>query len=299
MSDINYSLVADKNGRSLTVIFEDGETVTVPGSHPHFDDVLMHLLDDAADESWVRSRVDLVRAAGTKLRALSERVRVAGNRLLFDGDEIDGAIAEHIVALVEADDEDGYGPLVNFLEKLYTNPSENSINALYTWLQTGRFTITPDGDFIAYKGVAVGPDGVSLSIHSGKAVVNGEVIQGQIPNPDGAVVEMPRSEVDADTGVHCSTGLHAGTWNYASNFGHGRVLTVKINPRDVVSVPNDCSYAKLRVARYTVVEAVDQAFTTPTVYPTTPDPEDDEDYDDDEYDEWGDGDYDPEDDEQY
>jgi hypothetical protein len=31
---------------------------------------------------------------------------------------------------------------------------------------------------------------------------------------------------------------------------------VSVNPRDVVSVPKDCGYQKLRTCRYTVLDAV-------------------------------------------
>ena len=69
---------------------------------------------------------------------------------------------------------------------------------------------------------------------------------------------MPRGDVEHDPGVGCHVGLHAGTWDYASSFAQGAVLTVEINPRDVVSVPTDCQDQKMRVCRYTVTGITEQ-----------------------------------------
>jgi len=115
------------------------------------------------------------------------------------------------------------------------------------------------GDFVAYKGVRQNGDREDLfrSISHGSAIVNGERHTGTIPTSPGVVVEMPRSEVNHNPSVGCSTGLHAGSWAYAYNFGSRTTLRVKINPRDVVSVPTDCGEAKMRVCRYRVLGPVE------------------------------------------
>lgn len=283
---IGYTAVQDEKGRSLTVSFSDGLLLTIPGVHPRYDAVLEALIAGETDEGKIRDLTNLVAAAAARLVTLSERVRVAGSRLLFDGDEINDSIAGHILRLLDEGDEDGYKPLVAFLEKVATNPSEASREALYEWIADRDLTITETGDFIAYKGVKL-VDGVSHSISAGGATVNGEYVSGYVPNPDGAVVEMPRSAVNDQRGVACSTGLHAGTWEYASDFAQGRVLTVSINPRDVVMVPSDCNSQKLRVCRYTVITSTEAALTTTTYYEDTESEDDlvwEDDNDDDECD---------------
>lgn len=282
---VKYSLVGDENGQTLTVVFSDGEVATVPAVHGGFKAVLNYILtteDDQVDERWIKENLDIIFKAGTQLTQLSERVSLIGNRLLFDGDEINQSIADHILRLVSESDENGWKPLVLFLEKVQTNPSEASRESLYSWLVDREFTISEDGDFIAYKGVQVGKDGESLSINHGEAFVDGVVHRGAIPNPNGSVISMPRSGVNANVGIGCSTGLHAGTWDYAHSFARGRVLTVAINPRDVVSVPSDCNFQKLRVSRYTVLEETEVAYTTPTFFASQ-----DDDFLDDDEDGWG------------
>jgi hypothetical protein len=118
------------------------------------------------------------------------------------------------------------------------------------------------------------------SINTGRAIVDGKVYSGAIPNGVGAVVEMPRGEVQHDPSVGCHTGLHAGTHDYASNFSQGKVLLVEINPRDVVSVPTDCNWQKIRTCRYTVKD-ISEAKITTTLYGDLDEDYDDE-YDDDE-----------------
>jgi hypothetical protein len=291
MASVNFSLVRDEKGTSLTVYIDDGVDLTehvLGEAHANFKHVRDYLLDTPEDEydvEWIKSQVDVLLTVGTHLNALSERVRVTDTNILFDGDPLENALTNHIVRLVREGASAAYAPLVAFLEKVQTNPSDKSVDSLYSWLKDRNFSFTPDGDFIAYKGVAVDKSGNSISINHGKAIVNGKVYSGAIPNPDGAVVEMPRSEVEANTAVGCASGLHAGTWKYASAFARGRVLVVKINPRDVVSVPDDCEFQKLRVSRYVVLSTIDQEFQGTTYA------QDDEEYEDEYEDEWDDEDY--------
>jgi hypothetical protein len=63
---------------------------------------------------------------------------------------------------------------------------------------------------------------------------------------------MPRSDVQHDPARSCHTGLHVGTYEYAHSYADAALLTVLVNPRDVVSVPTACGATKMRVCRYVV-----------------------------------------------
>jgi hypothetical protein len=67
---------------------------------------------------------------------------------------------------------------------------------------------------------------------------------------------MERRKVCDDAGIGCSYGFHAGSLEYAQGFGGGekKIVIVKINPADVVSVPTDCECQKLRTCQYEVVD---------------------------------------------
>lgn len=259
-----YSLVNDQNGTTLSLIFSDGDTKSINSEHPNYSKILAEVTGNPdASEKEILEQLDLINSVGSRLRSLSERVAVVGNTILFDGDPIQSEITGHIVRLIAEEDEHGWKALVNFLEKVQTNPEQHSRDSLFSWINGRNITITPEGDFIAYKGVQTGSNGYE-SINSGTATVNGVVHKGHIPNHEGAVIEMPRSTVEHDTAVGCSTGLHAGTWKYAHDFARSAVLVVRINPRDVVSVPTDCNAQKLRVSRYVVLNVIENEFSGTT-----------------------------------
>jgi hypothetical protein len=155
--------------------------------------------------------------------------------------------------MIREGDED-YARWVKFLELLAENPSSASREHLFTWLAGRDFAITPEGHLLGYKGVRDDPQ--NTSVHPGTTTVNGVEHTGHIPNPVGAVIEMPRAKVSGDREVGCSTGLHVGTYAYAKGWGQ-RLLLVAVNPADVVSVPRDAEFQKMRVSRYKVLAVHD------------------------------------------
>lgn len=257
-----FQLTGDNKGQTLVVLYEDGGTATVPESHPKFKEILDLVRTKSGEDEDIKLLVNTLHEIGQRLSTVTERISVAPYGVFFDGDPLRGELADFLLELFNEGRTQDFTSVANFLEKAATNPSIESIDALYKWITNGDLVITPTGDFVAYKGVQVNSKGESQSINSGTAFVNGEIFVGHIPNPDGAVISMPRSKVNANNGVGCSTGLHAGTYSYASMFGQGRLLLVQINPRDVVSVPNDSSFQKLRVSRYTVVSHIENRLTS-------------------------------------
>lgn len=78
---------------------------------------------------------------------------------------------------------------------------------------------------------------------------------GSLDNSPGLVVKMPRNLVNSDKHETCSSGLHVGSLEYAKAFASGddKVVTVKVWPCNVVSVPVDYDGQKLRACEYEVV----------------------------------------------
>ena len=254
---IPFSLVriSETSEQNLTV-FYNGEMYVAAETHANFQRILEGVQN--GDESAIEL-FDVSRTAQKRFDRLSERVTIASGKIYFDGEPVDNALTQQVVRFVDDGVED-FAPLVAFFEKVQTNPNSHSQEQLYRWLADRNITITNEGNFIAYKGVKV-VDGEYFSISHGKAISNDVEYDGAIPNPLGAIVTMPRGDVQHDPSVGCHTGLHAGTWNYASDFAQGAVLTVEINPRDVVSVPTDCSDQKLRVCRYVVKDVTDTEYS--------------------------------------
>lgn len=137
--------------------------------------------------------------------------------------------------------EDKRGGLL-FLENMMQNPSYRAVAELYKFLGSGGFKITSDGCFLAYKKIRKDYS----DCHSGKVF-----------NHVGTTVSIPRNQVDDDRSNTCSVGLHFCSFPYLKNFDGERLVLVKINPKDVVSIPNDYGNTKGRTCAYEVVEELD------------------------------------------
>lgn len=255
-SPMQYKFVGHGEARSIAIVL-DGRLKTVGAAHINFDRIAAYLHNGGSDSNHLRSLLDIRTRVAARFRALSERVAFDGNQVLFDGDPIDTTLSRHLVRLLREDAD--VRPVVAFLEKLAANPSRLSKIHLWTWLNDRDFTITTTGDVIGYKGVQNTPDNRSIRAGNTAVRVNGQNFIGNIPNPLGATVAIPRSTVDPSRDNGCSVGLHVGTWDYARQWAglDGKVLTVAVNPRDVVAVPRDCEYAKMRVCQYTVLDITD------------------------------------------
>jgi len=276
---IPFTLIEDEDGQTLSALV-NGTVFVADDTHPYFDAILQGV---RSGDSGVAELFDLAKAAGEKFTALTDRVSVKGGTLYLDGDPVHDALAGQVVRFIEEGVED-WKPLVAFFENTQANPNEHSREQLFNWLAREEFSITADGLIVGYKGVRKTDAGYE-SIHSGRAVVNGEEKSGRIPNGIGDVIEMPRSQVQFDPSIGCHTGLHVGNFDYANGFAQGALLEVTVNPRDVVSVPSDCSAQKMRVCRYTVVGLIEQKYEQPLRV-----------YDQEVEDVWGDGEWDEDED---
>jgi hypothetical protein len=257
MPELGYSLISNDGGKNITV-FYNGEVYAATDTHPNWTAIKAGAEND---DPSVISLFDVGATAQARFERLSDRVTIKAGKVYFDNQPVSNALTNQVIRFIEGGVED-FKPLVSFFEKVQDNPNEHSREQLFSWLEIHDFTITDNGNFIGYKGVRNGADTFE-SINHGTAISDGVEYSGAIPNPIGAIVEMPRDAVQHDPSVGCHTGLHVGTWDYASSFAQGAVLKVEVNPRDVVSVPTDCGYQKLRTCRYTVLEAIDAPIDGP------------------------------------
>lgn len=223
-------------GDSLLIVI-DGRTSTINReTHPKFDAVL----DAIRNGDWdaVPDLVDLVSVIRDYTSDNGD-IEVRDGDVYFQGKPFANALADRLLAMLE--EELPVEPLCNFLTNLKKNPSKRAVDELYGFLEKNMLPLTPDGHFMAYKKVR----GDYTDIHS-----------GEFDNSIGQIVEMARNEVDEDKDRTCSAGLHFCSLEYLPHFGGSygnRVVLLKINPRDVVSIPSDYNNAKGRCCRYEVV----------------------------------------------
>jgi hypothetical protein len=248
---LQYNLVRREEGANITVVV-DGEMFVADDNHPLFDEIVDAAIDN--DESVV-DLFDTSHRVSEVFANLSERVRVANSRVYVDGFEVNDVYADTLVSYLESDvTDDERTALVNFLEKVYSNVSDDIRENLSRWLKAEQFTLLPNGNILGYRGL----NGDYTSRHAGPGIVNGEKVNGHLDNSVGNVLEMDAAAVEHNPSVACGVGLHVGTHSYASGWaGYGGVVvSVEVDPRHVRSVPYDCNGEKMRVSKYTVKETV-------------------------------------------
>jgi hypothetical protein len=118
--------------------------------------------------------------------------------------------------------------------------------------------ITPDGFLVGYKGVKV-YEGEDTTDKMGRTLKQGDLVDiytgNSFRNNEGDDCGMKRRQVSDDCNQGCAAGLHVGTYEYACGWAGtgGKVVLVKFDPADIVSVPSDCECQKMRVSNYTVM----------------------------------------------
>lgn len=245
----------------MTIITSDNVPHRIEKSHPKYPKVLecFSLSKDDQEPAFLKILEEIALEEKRKNPTVNdidnEKFQVIDNKVYFEGEELPQPLITKILSLIR----DGL-PLEhfeNFWKRLRLNPSFTVIQStgLYDFLEYKELPISEDGFLMAYRGV--GADLWSISASKTTKVLQGQVNDyGAIYNGIGEVIEVERRGVSDDRNVHCHEGsLHIGSYDYARGWG-STVVLVKVDPKDIVSVPNDCSCQKCRVCKYEVVSLV-------------------------------------------
>ncbi len=217
----------------------DGKIHTVTPEHVSFG-MIKRALRNNEDEKVIKL-LDMG-------RAIEEFVNEGGQGKVFmkDGEVyynnvvVHSSLVDHIKKMMY--ENFPFKHLLRFLDHLHNNPSYKSRQELWGFIQNHGLHITEDGCFLAYK-----------------AIRNNwtDKWTGLINNSVGQIVKVDRSQVNDDHNVHCSIGLHVGGLDYVTTYGNhssgDRIIIVKVDPVNAVSVPTDANFLKLRVCEYEVL----------------------------------------------
>jgi len=233
-------------GKNIVVII-DNQPHTVTSTHIGYEKIKQAIRDN--DWDAVKDVIDPKKQI---LEYGAGNVAIQGSKVFWKEREMHGVLTNRLIEMYQ----DGFPiePLIAFMENLMSNPSKRAVEELYGFLEKGNLPLTPDGYFLAYKKVRAD----FRDCHT-----------GTMDNSVGQIVEMERNAVDDDQNRTCSAGLHFCSKEYLSHFGghDSRTVILKINPRDVVSIPTDYNNAKGRACRYEVIGELgvhpDQAFVAP------------------------------------
>lgn len=237
MKNFGYTLTGSGN----IALMLDNKPFTIDSSHQNYTQIRESLrnfskVGKVATIKSLRSLVDIPHSICTYAQ---NQVEIVNGQVFYNGAPLHNFAATRLLEMQRGGDD--YTALGNFLNKIMANPSDNTRESAYAFLEKGGFPLTEDGDFLAYKKINRGD---WTDKHT-----------GTISNKIGTTVKMDRSKVVDDPGTDCSYGLHVGNLEFVQRFGDNddRIVIVKVNPGNVVSVPNAYEVGKVRVCEYQVV----------------------------------------------
>jgi hypothetical protein len=219
-------------------LVKDGRPYSVAPDHVNYSRIVAALKSKSYDglEAMIDVAANVFLAAQDTTE--SDNIEVKNGLIYYKGFIVDNSLTRRIIEMIQGGFP--FQPMVNFLENLMQNPSSRAIRELYDFLEVNSLPITEDGYLLAYKRVR----------EDWKDFYTGTIDHGIGTRP-----KMDRNLVDDNKDRTCSSGLHFCSLAYLSEYhgGEGRAIIVKINPRDVVSIPTDYANAKGRCCEYEVI----------------------------------------------
>lgn len=210
----------------------------ITASHQHFALILDKLTTGNYDglEALVASpeaRVNaLVEAAGG-----DRDLYIENGEAFYKGRPLNNELGRMLVSQLENDY--SIPGFVKFASKVCQNPTLNSVDALYLFLRDAQMPICEDGDFLAYKKVAFDYKDLDCGVFSSEP---GSVVSGGVGHSFCSYSFLP---------------------SYQRLSNGSRVVIVKINPADVVSIPAHHSSDKGFTHRYESIAELPEWRDTP------------------------------------
>lgn len=238
---VKKDLVWTMGSNFITIIDDEGKTFNADSTHINFAQAR-----EAIFKGEVERALELINIKRGVERYFQGVIRIENGKVMYKELVIDNGLTKRIVECMR--DGNDFKHLVNFFENLMLNPSNRAVNELYGFLTHNDIEITEDGHFIAWKRV--------------KSDYK-DMYTGKMDNSPGKVVEMPRNMVNENSNQTCSHGLHVAAKSYIPHYGGGKgaIISCKVHPRDVVSIPTDYNQSKMRCCRYEVLKDVTNGFS--------------------------------------
>lgn len=127
-----------------------------------------------------------------------------------------------------------------FIELLELNPCEHSLTQSFNFIKNNGIKLSENGYIVGLRAVR--------NNYTDKHT-------GTINNRPQTFVSMKRKDVTHDPNHGCSFGLHVGNYDYVCGFAYGDdiIQVIIVHPKDIVSVPTECSSTKMRVCKYYIL----------------------------------------------
>lgn len=249
-----------KDARGSYSLVHNGKNYVFDANHPKYADLIEFLKQGDFD-----SLVGILNIGNAIQDWSKEGFTFKGGVLYYGEEQVDLVITNRIIEMIK----EGFDevPILRFMKNLYDNPSKASVDELYSFMQNKHLPITPDGYLLAYKAVKV-YTGESVTGKDGVLISEGDLVDcrtgNSYRNNPGDKPKMLRRQVDDNRRNECSHGLHVGAIEYLKKWYSGdgfKYVIVKINPKDVVSVPLDETCQKMRCCEYEVLGMFEAEFS--------------------------------------
>ena len=223
-----------KDDKQLTVHFANGDVAVWSATNPE----MPHILELCKNARW--GEIEILHNVNKAIMK-SKNVVVEGDTMKIDGVSVantDTPIMKFIKILQEKGTVDSeISRIKPFLENMFENPFIDAVQEIYDYCKAMDFEITDDGCFLAYKNV--------------RSDLGSIFDNGATKHKIGEYTEVKM--YDTERTNTCSKGLHFCSKSYLQHYVGEVTIIVKINPKDVVSIPVDYNFAKGRCRKYLVV----------------------------------------------
>jgi len=157
-------------------------------------------------------------------------------------------LVESILEAEKNNDEVKIETYRNFWTLMSLNTDKECRDNLYWFLKLHGLVISKCGFFVAYRNVDTTDEkGVYTDHHSHTFKIR-----------IGEMVTLDRSKCDTNSANECSRGLHCASVKWLKNNYFGsQGLAVLVNPKDVVAVPHNSEYGKLRTCAYLPIKHIE------------------------------------------
>lgn len=240
----------------LTIVFDSGEIRTVSGDKDFLREILVEDNEETIlmkiDPTYTKQK-EMYNESKELIDELEE-----SNILVFKGEciywpevselSIPSEFAEAILTAEENEDTVKLESYRNFWTLLSLNPDERCRRNLFWFLKRYGMKIARCGFFVAYRNVVFKEDSPEGPVYTDMHTQTFTIKMGEM-------VTMPREKCDPCQDHTCSNGLHVAgaswlTRNYCGDVG----LVCLVNPCDVVAVPPEDNYGKLRTCAYLPID---------------------------------------------
>lgn len=223
-----------KDDKQLTVHFANGDVAVWSATNPE----MPHILELCKNAQW--GEIEILHNVNKAIMK-SKNVVVEKDTIKIDGVTVSNTatpIMEFIKVLQKKGVIDSeISRIKPFLENMFDNPFIDAVQEIYDYCKAMDFEITDDGCFLAYKNV--------------RSDLGSIFDNGATKHKIGEYTEVKM--YDTERTNTCSKGLHFCSKSYLQHYVGEVTIIVKINPKDVVSIPVDYNFAKGRCRKYLVV----------------------------------------------